>query len=34
VRESTREGAPLDLWFANRGLVDDVMAGGHLGHMK
>ncbi|KAK4810854.1 hypothetical protein QYF61_008826 [Mycteria americana] len=33
VSESTREGAPLDLLFANReGLEGDVMAGGRLGH--
>ncbi|GAB0203778.1 hypothetical protein GRJ2_002843400 [Grus japonensis] len=33
VSEPTREGAPLDLLFANReGLVGDVMIGGHLGH--
>ena len=33
VSEPTREGAPLDLLFANReGLVGDVMVGGHLGH--
>ncbi|KAK4810520.1 hypothetical protein QYF61_004483 [Mycteria americana] len=32
VRESTREGAPLDLLFANReGLVSHVMVGGRLG---
>ncbi|KAK4806242.1 LOW QUALITY PROTEIN: hypothetical protein QYF61_013386 [Mycteria americana] len=33
VREPTREGAPLDLLFANReGLVGDVMVAGCLGH--
>ncbi|XP_009703249.1 PREDICTED: syntaxin-binding protein 6, partial [Cariama cristata] len=33
MREPTREGAPLDLQFVNRGgLVGDVMVGGHLGH--
>jgi len=33
VSEPTREGAPLDLFFANRdGLVGDVMVRGHLGH--
>lgn len=32
IREPTREGAPLDLFFANtEGLVDDVMVGGRLG---
>ncbi|GAB0183898.1 hypothetical protein GRJ2_000855100 [Grus japonensis] len=31
--EPTRDDAPLDLLFANRGaLVGDVMVGGHLGH--
>ena len=33
VSKPTREGAPLDLLFANReGLVGDVMVGGRLGH--
>ena len=33
VSEPTREGAPLDLLFANReGLAGVVMVGGHLGH--
>ena len=33
VREPTREGALLDLLFVNReGLVDNVAAGGRLGH--
>jgi len=33
VRETTREGVPLDLLFANReGLVGYVTVGGHLGH--
>lgn len=33
VRELAREGAPLDLLFANwEGLEGDVMAGGCLGH--
>ena len=33
MSEPTREGAPLDLLFANRdGLVGDVMVGGHLEH--
>ncbi|KAK4832989.1 hypothetical protein QYF61_027013 [Mycteria americana] len=33
VSEPTREGAPLDLLFANReGPVGDVMVGGRLGH--
>ncbi|GAB0207710.1 hypothetical protein GRJ2_003236700 [Grus japonensis] len=33
VSEPTREGAQLDMSFANReGLVGDVMVGGHLGH--
>lgn len=33
VREPPKEGAPLDLLFANReGLVDGVMVGECLGH--
>ena len=32
VNEPTQEGTPLDLLFANRGLVGDVTVGGHLGH--
>lgn len=33
VSETTREGAPLDLFFANReGLMGSVMFGSHLGH--
>ena len=32
VSEPTREAAPLDLLFANRGLVGDVMVGDHLAH--
>lgn len=33
VRESSREGSPLDLLFLNReGLVGDVVVRGHLGH--
>lgn len=33
LKKQAREGAPLDLLFANReGLVGDVMVGGCLGH--